>query len=178
MASVEHKRCREAGVLVLVYPDADAPHVVLTVRRADLRDHAGQIAFPGGQREGEETLEATALREANEEVAFEPHASFKLIGGLTPLYIPVSKFCVYPFIGIASTAPRLFPADSEVAEILHVPISRLLDPATRQREPWTLHGQTVEVPFFAIDSYKVWGATAMMLAEFAAVCDEALVTLS
>jgi len=179
MASVEHKRCREAGVLVLLYPAGDGtPHVVLTVRRADLRDHAGQVSFPGGQREGNETLEAAALREAEEEVAFVSDPQFALLGPLTPLYIPVSRFCVHPFVGAATAAPRLFPADAEVAEILHVPLAMLLNPDTRQSEPRVLHGHTVDVPFFAIAGHKVWGATAMMLAEFAAVCKEALATVS
>lgn len=179
MASVERKRCREAGVLVLLYPaDDGTPHLVLTVRRADLRDHAGQVSFPGGQREGDETLESAALREAEEEVAFLPDARFVMLDALTPLYIPVSKFCVHPFVGAAAEAPRLFPADAEVAQILHVPLARLLDPDTRQSEPWQLHGHTVDVPFFAIEGHKVWGATAMMLAEFTAVCGEAVATLS
>ncbi|MEM6647857.1 MAG: CoA pyrophosphatase [Bacteroidota bacterium] len=179
MASVEGKRCREAGVLVLLYPaDGGTPSVVLTVRRADLRDHAGQVSFPGGQREGDETLEAAALREADEEVAFSADDGFAMLGALTPLYIPVSRFCVHPFVGAASVAPRLFPADDEVAEILHVPLALLLDPVTRQSERRTLHDHEVDVPFFAIGGFKVWGATAMMLAEFTAVCDEALAALS
>ncbi|MEM1094849.1 MAG: CoA pyrophosphatase [Bacteroidota bacterium] len=175
MASVEHKRCREAGVLVLLYPaDDDTPYLVLTVRRADLRDHAGQVSFPGGQREGDETLEATALREAEEEVAFMADEDFAMRGPLTPLYIPVSRFCVHPFVGVTATAPRLFPADAEVAEILHIPLALLLNPTTRQSELRVLHGHPVDVPFFAIAGHKVWGATAMMLAEFATVCEEAL----
>jgi 8-oxo-dGTP pyrophosphatase MutT (NUDIX family) len=170
-ASVAGKECREAGVLVLLYPsEADGrPTLVLTERQDHLDDHGGQVSFPGGQREAVESLEATALREAHEEVALDPQA-VDILGPLTPLYIPPSGFCVHPFVGVARAAPALHPADAEVAALLHVPLAALLAPAALQREPWTLHGQTVEVPFFNVDGCPpVWGATSMMLSELLAL---------
>src|SRR5690606_9906453 len=68
LARVDGKRCRDAAVLALLFPLQDEPAVVLTARHAGLRDHAGQIAFPGGRREGDEPLQDTALREAHEEI--------------------------------------------------------------------------------------------------------------
>lgn len=166
--SVDGRECREAGVLVLLHPQNDEWTLVLTVRREELPDHGGQISFPGGQRENEETLDETALREAQEEVGLDP-SIVRLLGSLTPLYIPPSNFCVHPFLGIVDHPPVLTPTDREVGQVLRAPLPRLLDPATRIVEPWTLHGQTVDVPYYDVDGHTVWGATAMMLAEALAV---------
>jgi 8-oxo-dGTP pyrophosphatase MutT (NUDIX family) len=156
-------------VLVLLLPQPDAgPAVVLTVRREHLPDHAGQISFPGGQREGTESLADTALREAEEEIALLPQ-SVQLLGTLTPLYIPPSNFCVHPHVGIVSHDPSLAPRDREVERVLRAPLTHLLDPDTRVVEPWTLHGTTVEVPYYDVAGHTVWGATAMMLAEMLAL---------
>lgn len=176
VASVQGKDCREAGVLALLFPADDEPALVLTVRRDHLPDHAGQISFPGGQREDGESLRETALREAHEEVDLLPDR-VTVIGPLTPLYIPPSNFCVHPFVGAVSKPPGLQPTDDEVGAILRVPILHLLDPSTLVREEWTLHGQSVEVPFFDVDGHKVWGATAMMLAELLECCADALETV-
>ena len=170
-ARVEGKDCREAGVLALLFPLDDEPALLLTVRRDDLAQHPGQISFPGGRREPGETLRETALREAHEEVGLDP-ASVEVLGALTPLYIPPSNFCVYPFVGAVPVRPPLRPQDAEVEAILPVPLPHLLDPATRRREPWMLRGQEIEVPFLAVEAHKVWGATAMMLGEFLALFRE------
>lgn len=171
VVAVEDKDCREAGALALLHPVRKGLSIVLTVRRDHLPDHAGQISFPGGQRERAETLRETALREAHEEVALDL-ACVEMLGTLTPLYIPPSNFCVHPFVGVAPAPLDLHPADDEVGAILRVPIAHLLAPSTLQRETWTLNGQAVEVPFFAVHGHKVWGATAMMLAELLALCAE------
>ncbi len=172
--SIRDKECREAGVLALLLPGEDGtPAIVLTVRRQDVPDHAGQISFPGGQREGSEPLTETALREANEEVALNPQ-SVTMLGTLTPLYIPPSNFCVHPHVGVVNHNPCLVPTDREVERVLQVPLHLLLDPETRVVEPWTLQGTTVEVPYYDVESYTVWGATAMMLAEMLAVVQDIL----
>jgi 8-oxo-dGTP pyrophosphatase MutT (NUDIX family) len=168
MAAIEDKACREAGVLALLFPLDDAPHLLLTVRRPDLTDHAGQISFPGGSREAGETLKEAALREAHEEVGLPPEA-VEVLGAMTPLYIPPSNYCVHPFVGAAPEPPSLSPQDAEVAAILRVPLAHLLAPTTRRVEPWTLREQTIDVPFYAVETHSVWGATAMMLAELLAL---------
>lgn len=166
--SVEGRACREAGVLVLLLPMDDTSAVVLTVRRDDLNDHAGQISFPGGQREDGESLRETALREAEEEIGLSP-APVRLLGPLTPLYIPPSDFCVHPFVGAVVPAPSLCPTDCEVESVLRVPLPRLLDPDTPVVEEWTLYGEPVDVPYYDVEGHTVWGATAMMLSEFLTV---------
>jgi 8-oxo-dGTP pyrophosphatase MutT (NUDIX family) len=162
--SIIRRSCLEAGVLALLVPLEPDPAIVLTVRHDELSDHGGQISFPGGQREGDETLSETALREANEEIGLATD-SVHLLGPLTPLYIPPSNFCVHPFLGAATENASLHPTDREVERILRIPLRRLLNPATRVVEPWPLHGEKVDVPYYDVDGPKVWGATAMMLAE-------------
>ena len=162
--SVDGRACREAGVLALLLPHADGPVLILTVRHDELPDHGGQISFPGGQREGDETLTDTALREAHEEVGLD-RSAVRLLGALTPLYIPPSNYCVHPVVGAAAHDLPLHPTDREVDTILRAPLDRLLSPDARVVEPWTLHGQEVEVPYYDVDGHTVWGATAMMLAE-------------
>jgi 8-oxo-dGTP pyrophosphatase MutT (NUDIX family) len=172
--SVQEKDCREAGVLALLLPhESPEPAVVLTVRRDHLPDHPGQISFPGGQREGEETLTETALREAHEEIALDP-TPVKILGALTPLYIPPSNFCVHPFVGVVAHEPDLRPTDREVGTVLRVPLRHLLTPSTRIVETWTLHGTDVDVPYYDVEGHTVWGATAMMLAELLAVVRDVL----
>lgn len=170
LATVDGKACREAGVLALLFPEADVPTLVLTVRHGHLRAHAGQVAFPGGRREPGESLRETALREAQEEVGLAPER-VDVLGMLTPLYVPPSGFCVYPFVGAMAEPPELRPTDAEVERVLRVPLRHLLDPATRRRAPWTLRGKEVDVPFFAVGGHQVWGATAMMLAELLALIE-------
>ena len=169
LSDVRGKPCREAAVLALLYPlEEGVPAVILTERRDHLNKHAGQISFPGGRREPDESLLQTALRETHEEIGLPPE-TVDILGGLTPLYIPPSNFCVYPFVGVLPAPPILRLQDEEVAAILHAPLPLLLDPATRQREDRLLHGKTVIIPFFHVNGHKVWGATAMMLAELLAL---------
>ncbi len=165
---IEGKPCREAGVLALLFPEQERPHLLLIARHSHLKEHGGQIGFPGGRREPGETLQETALREAREELGLPPE-HIELLGALTPLYIPVSNFCVHPFVGAIAPLPTLRPCPEEVAAVLRVPLAVLLDPASRRRERWTIRGQDVMVPFFEVGSYRIWGATAMMLAELLAL---------
>jgi hypothetical protein len=96
-----------------------------------------------------------------------------MLGRLTPLYIPPSNFCVYPFVGSLDTAPDLHPTDAEVNRILRVPLARLLAPNTRTTETRRLNKTEVEVSYYDIAGHTVWGATAMMLAELLAVVRDA-----
>lgn len=172
LLSVSQKKCREAAVLALLYPDEDGEaHLLLTVRPDALRDHAGQIAFPGGRREQGETFEQTALRETHEEVGIASDA-ITVLGALTPIYIPPTRFCAYPFVGAVAALPLLTLQPSEVARVLHVPLFALLDPRTRATGSWNVRGEASDVPLYRLGDGDVWGATAMMLAELLAVVQE------
>ena len=163
---------RDGAALLLVYPHDDTLHFPLTVRGTGLRNHTGQVSLPGGRVDQGESYEDAALREAEEEIGVDPRA-VQLLGRLTPLHIPVSGYILHPVIGFTSMRPAFQRAEWEVARIIEAPVSMLNDPRTRKREMRTrsVNGQTidVDVPFYDIDGEKVWGATAMVLAEFCAI---------
>lgn len=158
---------RLGSVLLLLYHKDREVHLVLTRRHDDLGSHAGQISFPGGRHEGTETLQTTALRETFEELGIAPN-EVNVLGKLTPLYIPASDFHVHPFVAWSrgDRRPSFQPDPREVSEVIEVPLRYLLRPETRRQEPWNFRGHRIEVPYFAVDHHKVWGATAMMLSEF------------
>jgi 8-oxo-dGTP pyrophosphatase MutT (NUDIX family) len=172
----------DGAALLLVYPTfaeatvgkplAETLHVPLTVRGSGLRNHTGQVSLPGGRVDQGETFEVAALREAAEEIGVDPNA-IEVLGRLTPLHIPVSGFLLHPIVGYTSMRPAFQRAEWEVARIIEAPVDRLSDPATVKREIRTrvVKGQSidVDVPYFDIDGEKVWGATAMVLAEFCAI---------
>ncbi len=161
---------RPAAALVVLYPAPDEgdARLILTVRAADLPHHSSQISLPGGAIDAQETVEAAALREAREEIALEP-SLVRLVGRLSPLHIPVSGFVLFPVVGVTDRRPSLQPARREVARILHVSLRALADPAALRVELQTLpDGSRRRVPYFAVEGEKVWGATAMVLAELLA----------
>ena len=160
------------AALLLVYPHDETLHVALTVRGSGLRNHTGQVSLPGGRVDEGETFEAAALREASEEIGIDPN-TIELLGRLTPIHIPVSGFVLHPIVGFTPMRPAFQRAEWEVARIIEAPVSLLADPAVAKREIRTrvVAGQSgdVDVPYFDIDGEKVWGATAMVLAEFCAI---------
>jgi 8-oxo-dGTP pyrophosphatase MutT (NUDIX family) len=159
-----HREWRRAAVLVLVYPGALGPALPLTRRREDLRHHGGQISFPGGVMERGETANEAALREAREEIGVDP-SSVEILGSLSPLRIPPTGFEIDAVVASTPLRPAFVLEEGEVAELIEVPLATLLDPEARQSEEWEIHGGKSLVPFFRVGDHKVWGATAMVLAE-------------
>ena len=164
----------DAAALLLLYPREGEWHVPLTVRGSGLRRHTGQVSLPGGRVDAGESIEAAALRETAEEIGVGPDA-IRLVGRLTPVTIPVSGYVLHPVIGMAGDRPRFQPAAWEVARLVEVPLATLRDASVVQREWRTreVEGRTIDVktPYFAVGGEQVWGATAMVLAEFLALLE-------
>ena len=170
------EECREAGVLLLLYPHTfkgnPSLNLVLTRRTEYPGAHSGQISFPGGRREGEESLLTTALRETKEEIGVPPN-TLEVIGQLSALYIPNSNFCIHPFVAFSFTRPNFRLEPKEVAELIETPLSLLQKPTIQKEETWYFQKYGARrIPFFDIFGHKVWGATAMMLSEFLALLTE------
>ena len=166
-ANTKSPGCSEAAILALFFPSEvhnEPAELLLTVRPEGMSNHAGQVAFPGGRCEKNESLERTALRETEEEVAI-VSSSIKVLGPLTPLFIPPSNFFVHPFVGYTSNPPDLQATSDEVARIFSVPVSHLIDPSVEGMATRKIKSETHEIPFLALNGEFVWGATAMILAE-------------
>jgi 8-oxo-dGTP pyrophosphatase MutT (NUDIX family) len=164
---------RPAGVLILLYAHAGEWHLPLMRRVEDGLIHSGQISLPGGSQEPGESIRQTALREACEEIGA-ACTEVDVLGHLTTIYIQPSNFLVTPTVGQVEHRPEFECDPREVAELIEVPLSTLFDPNVVKREPWTLRGAQVEVPFFQIGTHKVWGATAMILSEFKMILETAV----
>lgn len=163
---------REAGVLLLLYPLDGRLHMVLTKRTEGLKTHKGQISLPGGGLEAGESPRGAALREAHEELGVDTEQVVTL-GELTPLYLPPSNYFVHPVVACAPARPPFHPDPREVAEVLEVALDTLLDSDTVVEETWDVRGVETQVPYYRVGAHKVWGATAMVLAEFVTLLEQA-----
>jgi len=165
---------RPAAALLLIYPNAGEWHVPLTVRGCALRQHTGQVSLPGGRLDHpDESVEQAALREAEEEVGVAPR-TVEIIGRLTPVPIAVSGHLLYPVVGVAQQRPAFSIAAPEVERLIELPVARLMERGAvgseRRVRPVPPHVVQV-IPYFDISGARIWGATAMVLAEFAALLD-------
>lgn len=153
-----------AAVLIAVTDRAD-PGVILTVRRDDMRTHAGQIAFPGGRIDpGEDVLDA-ALREGFEEIRLDP-AAVDLVGLIEP-YRTVTGYVVTPVVGVIPPDLPLSPHESEVSEWFEAPLGFLLDPSNQRLQTALFQGRKrhyYEIPW---QGRRIWGATAAMIVNLA-----------
>ncbi len=151
-----------AAVLAALVEDERGPGVLLTKRRDELARHAGQVALPGGERDGEdETAEQTALREAWEEVGL-PEARVHVLGYL-PRYPTVTGYLVTPVVGYVAEMPPLVASPAEVADIFVVPLRSILDPTRWRDRPLTYAGRQFAHRELWWGEYRIWGATAGML---------------
>lgn len=151
----------EAAVLVAV-TDRPEPGILFTVRREDMRTHAGQVAFPGGRIDPQdEDAASAALREAWEELALDP--ALVTLCGTADRYRTVTGFAVTPVIGVIPPDLPLTAHEGEVADWFEAPLAFVLDPANQRRVAAEFRGRTRH--YFQIDwnGRKIWGATAAML---------------
>lgn len=160
LSDLNHTKLSPAAVLIAVCPDAS--ELILTRRPLHLKDHPGQISFPGGRMEASDaSLVETACREAEEEVGLARQWITPLI--TLPQYITVTGFQVTPVLSVLSRGYGLSPHPEEVAEIVRVPLAFLMDPGNHQLRQVTIESELIE--FFAMpyQSHFIWGATAAMI---------------
>ena len=160
-------QARQAAGLILIYPHDGCPHLVLTVRAGHLASHANQVSLPGGAVEADETVTEAALREAAEEIGVDP-TRIQVLGALSTIYVPVSDFALHPVVGTTGTRPTFRPAASEVERILEVSLETLDASGPRRGYRWR-GTDRFDVPYFELRNERVWGVTAMILAELLAV---------
>lgn len=154
---------RPAAVLICFADGLEGPELLLTQRASTLRNHAGQISFPGGASDPEDDgPEHTALREAHEEVGLEP-AAVEVFGTLPTLWLPPSNFAVTPVLGYWHEPRLLEPVSAaEVGSVIHHPISELIDP---ERRFSVVHPSGWRGPAFEIGTeVPLWGFTAGIVA--------------
>lgn len=156
----------QAGVLLLLFPGEGKLKTVFIRRPSSMKNHAGQIAFPGGKSELiDKDLSETAIRETVEEIGINAE-QVEIIGHLTPLYVRVSNFSVKAYIGWTQSFPTFNIDRREVADIHIISVDDLVNPSSLQtRAVNTIYGIT-EFPGYLVDDIFIWGATAMILSEF------------
>ena len=151
-----------AGVLIPVIERSAELTVLLTKRSADLKNHAGQVSFPGGRMEDSDSdILATALRETHEEVGIAPQ-EVSVIGYLEPMPT-VTGYAVTPVVGLLSAPANLVVDTSEVEYVFEVPLAFLLDRRNQRASVREFHGKKMPMIEFVYDKRRIWGATAHML---------------
>ena len=137
------------------------PHAVFTRRRTDLRRHPGEISFPGGRRDPEDTgLSDTALREAEEEIGL-PRAQVSLLGELSPVSTFATNYVIHPFVGLIPAGLVWEASLAEVDAVLELSLDALREGRTRTR--MERRGIAFETDVYVVESHLIWGATARIL---------------
>ncbi len=152
-----------SAVLVPISMTSKGPELLLTRRSWTMRSHPGQISFPGGRRDPEDTdLLDTALRETEEEIGI--HRSLiTIVGELDHLTTVSSPAYIAPYVGLLDSPPELTISEQEVDGVLHVSLAELLDPSIYRQELWPIGNQTASITFFELEGDTLWGATARMV---------------
>ena len=164
---------REAAVLLPItrHSSGQPSEIILTVRSANLKSHAGQISLPGGTREAEDVnAEATALRESAEEIGLQSE-HVEVIGRLGELALP-SGFHVTPVVGLIDAGLEFVAQPEEVADIFAAPLDLVLDTSAYRSSEMEFGGRSRAILEIVYEDYRIWGATAAILFHLAKLVDE------
>jgi len=159
-------KVKESAVLVFLFSKNDNLFFCLTRRNSKMKHHPGQISFPGGRREeNESTNMETALRELEEEIGVDK-TKVLIIGELSELYIPVSNFLIHPVVGYLDHEPNFRIDPLEVEELIIISTQSFLDEKNSSMTDIDTTNGKINVSCYKIDELIIWGATAMIIAEF------------
>lgn len=165
---------RAAATLLLIYPAEGELVIPLTVRHPELPSHAGEVSLPGGAVDPTDAgPEDTALREAHEEIGLSREV-VRVVGRLDPVWIPVSNFELIPVVAVADAAPALSPGATEVAELVELPLARLLVEDGITEEDITLPEVVLRTGVYRWGEHRVWGATARTLSMLGSALSSAM----
>jgi len=154
---------KKSAVMLLCYFHENEINTVLIKRAKDNGKHSGQIALPGGGVESfDKDIVATAVRETIEEIGV---SDIKVIGKISPIYIPISNYLMQPIVGLLKRKPNFIKNKDEVAEIYSLNIKNLIE-AKIVSKTFTINNEIVTAPFYIVNGIEIWGATAMVLSEF------------
>ena len=155
---------RQAAVLVALAPGDHGFEVLLTRRSQELRQHKGEISFPGGRMDPGETATETALREASEEVGLDP-SLVTVVGELSHVNTVVSMSYIIPKVALLESPVPLSPQTMEADKVMWVPLNELTAPGTYHGELWGRPPTDRLLHFFELANETVWGATGRMLVD-------------
>jgi 8-oxo-dGTP pyrophosphatase MutT (NUDIX family) len=152
----------DAAVLVPMHGWPDHPGLIFTERRSDLRRHAGEISFPGGRRDPDESLLEAALREAEEEIGL-LRENVEIAGALPPIGTFVTNYKIHPFVGLIAEGLRFEPNPAEVESVLVASLDDLV--AGYEKRRLVRRGVPIKTDTFLFADTLIWGATARVLGD-------------
>jgi len=163
---------KESSVFILLFEENGEWFIPLIKRPVYNGAHSGQISLPGGKRDEEDRdILQTAFRETEEEIGIAP-GLITHVGTLTRLFIPNSNFIVTPQVGLINSTPTFKREPEEVEEIIKLPFTSLFDKAMIKTFERNINNHTINAPYYCCGEHVIWGATAMILSEFAEVIKE------
>lgn len=169
--SATAQNARKAAVVLMIHATEGHPSILFIERTSHIGHdkHRGQIAFPGGKLEANESLKECALREMDEEIGIRLSPDHP-VKALTPLYVSVSNFIIHPFVAIQDTIPIPIPNPEEVSAVIDSPLTEIQDRYTIHRKDIRVRDMVLKnVPHYKLGEHTLWGATALIFAEFLAL---------
>lgn len=162
-----HQSPTPSAVLILLYPKSGQWHFALIKRNSYKGSHSAQVSLPGGKMDSSDIdLQACALRETWEEIGVRIKAE-AIVGELSSLYIPISNFMVHPFVAIIESTPHFKPDTHEVKHLIELPLKHIITETKIKYKEIISQGHNISTPVYSLEDDYIWGATAMILSEFA-----------